>query len=281
LCAVSWPEASASPAVSHGALLLVLFSIENQIVPVPLQAERALFDPPLPTKKVEAIQRMGYGTVDKIIVDFASRPIGDARDAESRGNNDCDAPSTSFQLLWNPPGAEENGEARLPGWVRGAYGVRLGGSEFVGGSIGTVSGRASDDDGSTRRAAATLWMTGLDAIAMEEASREELQDGVMALLEQFPNLKLPIDRLQPTKIYRSTWALDLAFRGSYSFIAVGSSIKDLEVLAEPLTSHGSPMVFFAGEATHRKYYGTVHGAFLSGEREARRLIQSRSLQSRV
>ncbi len=34
-----------------------------------------------------------------------------------------------------------------------------------------------------------------------------------------------------------------------------------------------PIVLFAGEATHRQYIGTVHGAFLSGLREATRLLE--------
>lgn len=32
-------------------------------------------------------------------------------------------------------------------------------------------------------------------------------------------------------------------------------------------------ILFAGEATHRKYYSTTHGALLSGQREANRLIE--------
>jgi len=32
-------------------------------------------------------------------------------------------------------------------------------------------------------------------------------------------------------------------------------------------------VLFSGEATHRKYYSTTHGAVLSGQREAAHLIE--------
>jgi len=36
---------------------------------------------------------------------------------------------------------------------------------------------------------------------------------------------------------------------------------------------GKLLVCFAGEATSRRFMGTVHGAYVSGEREARRLLQ--------
>ncbi|XP_029420710.1 spermine oxidase isoform X9 [Nannospalax galili] len=113
---------------------------------------------------------------------------------------------------------------------------------------------------------------------------------------------------KPRRILRSAWGSNPYFRGSYSYTQVGSSGADVEKLAKPLpytesskTAHGSstkqqpghllsskcpersldpsrgsikPMqVLFSGEATHRKYYSTTHGALLSGQREAARLIE--------
>ena len=36
------------------------------------------------------------------------------------------------------------------------------------------------------------------------------------------------------------------------------------------------MILFAGEATHAHYFGTVHGAYLSGVREAKRILKQSS-----
>lgn len=44
-------------------------------------------------------------------------------------------------------------------------------------------------------------------------------------------------------------------------------------LVKPLTFEEKDVVQFAGEATHDKYFATVHGAVESGYREADRLIQ--------
>lgn len=61
------------------------------------------------------------------------------------------------------------------------------------------------------------------------------------------------------------WGSDPMSYGSYSNVTVGCrGPEDYDILAEPVAGR----VFFAGEATTRKYPATMHGAFLSGLREA-------------
>ena len=44
-------------------------------------------------------------------------------------------------------------------------------------------------------------------------------------------------------------------------------------LSFPVEGSFGPKLFFAGEATHASQYGTVHGAFDSGAREAQRIAK--------
>lgn len=76
------------------------------------------------------------------------------------------------------------------------------------------------------------------------------------------------------------WRADPYARGSYSFVSVGSAGSDYDLLAAPVTpkkdSKGNPVsdmprLFFCGEHTIRNYPATVHGALLSGLREAGRI----------
>ncbi|MEE6516966.1 hypothetical protein FKM82_026858, partial [Ascaphus truei] len=80
----------------------------------------------------------------------------------------------------------------------------------------------------------------------------------------------------PISVLCSRWRSEVYTRGSYSYVAVGSSGRDVDILAQPLPEEGdaakSLQVLFAGEATHRSFYSTTHGALLSGWREAGRLI---------
>jgi polyamine oxidase len=66
----------------------------------------------------------------------------------------------------------------------------------------------------------------------------------------------------------SRWQRDPFSRGASSFVPVGASSEDYDVMAEPLGER----LYFAGEATFRRHPSTVHGAYLSGLREADRLL---------
>ncbi|WP_422745766.1 flavin monoamine oxidase family protein [Mycobacterium sp. WMMD1722] len=96
-------------------------------------------------------------------------------------------------------------------------------------------------------------------------SREPMSDAD-AVGELVTALRAP----RPTGSLVTRWGEDRYARGSYSFIAVGSGPDDMDVLAEPVGDR----LLFAGEATNAEYFGTVHGAYLSGVREAERILRS-------
>jgi len=73
--------------------------------------------------------------------------------------------------------------------------------------------------------------------------------------------------MQAESWHITRWAADPYARGSYSFPGVDALPDDRKKLAAPLQHK----LYFAGEATHSDYSGTVHGALLSGWREARRI----------
>lgn len=68
----------------------------------------------------------------------------------------------------------------------------------------------------------------------------------------------------PLQMLRTKWAQNPYSYGSYSFATAGVSTAAYDVLAEAVSNR----VFFAGEHTSRQYRGSVHGAYLSGVREA-------------
>ena len=72
----------------------------------------------------------------------------------------------------------------------------------------------------------------------------------------------------PRRAIATRWNGDPFARGAYSFTAVNSGYDDFVALAAPVGTR----LLFAGEHTHEKYRATVHGAYLSGEREADRIL---------
>ncbi|XP_020260921.1 LOW QUALITY PROTEIN: lysine-specific histone demethylase 1 homolog 3-like [Asparagus officinalis] len=85
----------------------------------------------------------------------------------------------------------------------------------------------------------------------------------------------------PLQSVCTRWGTDQFSLGSYSHVAVGASGDDYDILAESVEDG---RLFFAGEATMRRYPATMHGAFLSGLREAANMAHhanARALQVKV
>ena len=106
---------------------------------------------------------------------------------------------------------------------------------------------------------------GQQARMLEAFSDKDLIVNVMVGLENFFGKNVP----QPNGYLITRWGEDPFSYGSYSYIPVGASGDDYDILAESVEDR----VFFAGEATNRQYLATVHGAYLSGIREADRIIE--------
>uniref|UniRef100_A0A7E4WDZ9 Lysine-specific histone demethylase n=1 Tax=Panagrellus redivivus TaxID=6233 RepID=A0A7E4WDZ9_PANRE len=79
----------------------------------------------------------------------------------------------------------------------------------------------------------------------------------------------------PTDFVITKWHRDKFTRGCYSYIGCDATDKDHDVLAEPITDkNGIPRLFFGGEHTITRWPSTVHGAMISGFREATRIANT-------
>jgi monoamine oxidase len=185
---------------------------DRVIVTVPLGVLKAgtiAFDPPLPEKKQQAIDRLGFGLLDKVVLKF-DQPFWPDNDVIGLVGG-----GEPVSMLIN---GETFADAPLLIGLRG----------------------------------------GRDAREREALSDEEAVAQVVTALNA-PN---------PTGSLVTRWAADPYARGSYSFVAVGSSPDDMKALAEPVNGR----LAFAGEATVAEFFGTVHGAYQSGVREADRIL---------
>ncbi|XP_020202462.1 lysine-specific histone demethylase 1 homolog 1 [Cajanus cajan] len=112
-------------------------------------------------------------------------------------------------------------------------------------------------------------VAGEAAIRFEMMSPLESVRRVLDILKDIFNPK-GIVVPDPVQVGCTRWGKDHFAYGSYSYVAVGSSGDDYDILAE---SVGDGRVFFAGEATSKQYPATMHGAFLSGMREAANILR--------
>ena len=97
----------------------------------------------------------------------------------------------------------------------------------------------------------------------ESMSDAEITDEIMVHLRSIYGQDIPA----PTHMLRTKWVTNEYSFGAYSFASNGTRTTDFESFERPIDDK----LFFAGEHTSRDYRGTVHGAYLSGIREAEKI----------
>ncbi|XP_009606244.1 protein FLOWERINGUS D [Nicotiana tomentosiformis] len=121
----------------------------------------------------------------------------------------------------------------------------------------------------------------LALVAGEAAHKFEIMpptDAVTKVLHILRGIYEPqgIEVPEPIQTVCTRWGSDPFSFGSYSNVAVGASGDDYDILAETV---GEGRLFFAGEATTRRYPATMHGAFLTGLREAANMAHHASVRT--
>lgn len=87
---------------------------------------------------------------------------------------------------------------------------------------------------------------------------------VMSHLKDMYGTNIP----NPTNLLRTKWQSNENSFGAYSYTAVGTEMKHFDDLAKEVSNK----LFFAGEHTHIDYFSTAHGTYLSGIREADKIL---------
>ncbi|GMT33302.1 hypothetical protein PFISCL1PPCAC_24599 [Pristionchus fissidentatus] len=150
----------------------------------------------------------------------------------------------------------------------------------IGPSTSTIFGRGLGFDITAwSKKTIQFWFSGPAVPAVGKLTDEQLMKEITAHLKStLRNFTVPT----PKRVIRHMWYQDPLVLGSYSYLTPASvALGDANaMLAEPISgTDGKPLVQFAGEATHSTVYQTTIGAFLTGEREVKRLISARNNKS--
>ena len=203
-----------------------VYTADKVVCALPLtvfQSRLIDFQPPLPKKKQDAIDRLGSGLIEKIALKF-SKPF------------------------WRTKIGDADYFGHIPSCVkdRGLFSVFYDvskGDNYV--LMTVVAGDALK--------------------SKSEMTDDEIIKKCMRTLRNiFKDEKVPA----PLAYIVSDWANDPHTPMAYSYVKVGSSGKDCDVIAETMDDR----IFFAGEHTNRQFPQTVTGAYLSGLREAKKIL---------
>ncbi|XP_060199780.1 lysine-specific histone demethylase 1 homolog 3 [Lycium barbarum] len=200
------------------------FSGDAVLITVPLgclKAEAIKFSPPLPYWKDLSIQRLGFGVLNKVVLEFPEVFWDDSIDYFGATAEETDQRGRCF-MFWN---------------VKKTVGAPV--------LIALVVGKAAID-------------------GQEMNSSDHVKHSLLVLRKLYGENRVP----DPVASVVTDWGKDPYSYGAYSYVAVGSSGEDYDILGRPVEN----CLFFAGEATCKEHPDTVGGAMMSGLREAVRII---------
>ncbi|XP_074041191.1 uncharacterized protein isoform X2 [Leptinotarsa decemlineata] len=214
---------------------------------------RDWFVPQLPPFKVNSIEHIALGTVNKILLRFSTRWWPE----DLKG----------FSLLWteddklNIPDHFTPKDEKGRSWLEDVFGFYV-----IDSHPRVLLG----------------WVVGPTAAEVELLSEEEVTSGCFFLLRKFAGRQYDIP--EPEAVLRSKWNSNPHFCGSYVYVGLDQEVHNAtaEDLAKPLKSKtGKETLLFAGEATSETRYSTVHGAIETGYREAGRLIEMVPIHKKI
>eukprot|EP00127_Corallochytrium_limacisporum_P004341 Clim_evm24s158 gene=Clim_evmTU24s158 len=228
-----------------------------------LQRRKIKFNPELPHWKLDAIDNLGFGCMEKVVLRFNDQFWGNDADTFGIMGDDADRRGEGY-IFWSLSGSFETPSL-----------------------LAMLAGKA--------------------AMESRNVSDSELVDRVKAKLKEVFGSRFQ----EPIAHVVTRWSSDPFFGGSYSSLGRNARPEDYDLTAVPLastgeayktvpisdrrnktvpeaapvtreaqeaamhffeaTSQASLRLLFAGEHTMRAYPATVHGAHLSGLREAQRL----------
>lgn len=200
------------------------FSGDAILITVPLgclKAETIKFSPPLPQWKYLSIQRLGFGVLNKVVMEFSEVFWDDSIDYFGATAEETNERGWCF-MFWN---------------VKKTVGAPV--------LIALVVGKAAID-------------------GQKMSSSDHVNHALFVLRKLFGETAVP----DPVASVVTDWGQDPYSYGAYSYVAVGSSGEDYDLLGRPVEN----CLFFAGEATCKEHPDTVGGAMMSGLREAVRII---------
>ncbi|KAF8366201.1 spr-5 [Pristionchus pacificus] len=197
-----------------------------------------VFDPPLPERKLQAIDKVGFGNLNKVVLIFDKIFWDDS------------------MHFFGSTSADESCRGELYMFV-----AQSGKPVLIGLLAGSAANIAMDVD-----------------IRDEERIKKEKELIVHRAMELLSRVFGSVCPTAPAEAVVTMWHKDEAVLGCYSYMAKYSEASDYDILAESVRCMdekgeytGSEKLFFAGEHTNKNYPATVHGAMLSGMREAGRI----------